>query len=51
MNRYFREEPYSAWFRPSFEEFLLGMGASFYGSAASTARHTDLCSPIATDPT
>jgi hypothetical protein len=51
MSRYFREEPYSAWFRPSFEELLLGMGASFYGSAPSTALHTDLCSPIATDPT
>lgn len=51
MNDYFREAPYSAWFRPSFEEFLLGMDASFYGSAASTALHTDLCSPIATDPT
>ena len=51
MNDYFRREPYSAWFRPSFEEFLLGLGASFYGSAACTALHTDLCSPIATDPT
>jgi hypothetical protein len=51
MNDYFREKPYSAWFRPSFEEFLLGMDASFYGSASSTALHTDLCSPIATDPT
>lgn len=29
MNSYFREEPYSAWFRPSFEELLLGMRASF----------------------
>ena len=26
-------------------------GASFYGSAPSTALHSDLCSPIATDPT
>ncbi len=51
MSEYFLEEPYSAWFRPSFEELLLGMGASFYGDAQSTALHTDLCSPIATDPT
>lgn len=51
MSSYFRERPYSAWFRPSFEELLLGMGASFYGTAPSTALHTDLCSPIATDPT
>lgn len=51
MSSYFREQPYSAWFRPSFEELLLGMGASFYGTAPSTALHTDLCSPIGTDPT
>lgn len=51
MNDYFRIAPYSAWFRPSFEEVLRGMGASFYGDATSTAVHTDLFSPIATDPT
>lgn len=51
MNEYFQIAPYSAWFRPSFEEVLLGMGASFYGGAENVAIHTDLFSPIATDPT
>lgn len=27
------------------------MGASYYPGAANTALHTDLCSPLATDPT
>lgn len=44
------EDPYRSWFG-SLEPLLNGMGASFYGGLANTALHTDMCSPVATDPT
>jgi hypothetical protein len=50
LNGYFRLEPYMSWFG-WFEHVLLGMGASYRDGAKSTALHTDLCSPLATDPT
>ena len=50
MSRYFRTEPYHAWFN-AWEPLLNGAGVSHYGGASSTALHTDLCSPVATDPT
>ena len=51
LRAYFREQPYNAWFRPSFEPILGGLSASYYPGAVNTALHTDLCSPLATDPT
>jgi hypothetical protein len=51
LDAYFRTAPYTAWFRPAFESVLLGMDASYFGGARSTALHTDLCSPLPTDPT
>jgi len=52
LDDYFRIAPYKGWFNPSFEQMLRGLGASFYDDAApSTAVHTDLCSPLATNPT
>jgi hypothetical protein len=51
LNRYFQEKPYRLWFDRAFQWLLAGMDASFYGEASNTALHTDLCSPIATDPT
>jgi len=56
LNRYFDESrnPYKGWFDPAFKSVLSGLGASFYqsaGDAPSRAIHTDLLSPIATDPT
>jgi hypothetical protein len=42
--------PYEKWFS-SFEHVLTGLDCSYYGTAANTALHTDLCSPLATDPT
>jgi hypothetical protein len=51
LGDYFRGTPYKAWFNPSFEEILRGMDASYYDGGVSTAVHTDLCSPLATDPT
>jgi hypothetical protein len=53
LNGYFREppnHPYRPWFN-SFEHLLTGLDCSYYGNAANTALHTDLCSPLATDPT
>lgn len=52
LRAYFRVRPYNAWFRPAFEPILNGLATSYYdGTAASTALHTDICSPLATDPT
>ena len=50
MSAYFCTEPYSGWFN-AFEPLLNGLGSSYYESGASTALHTDICSPVATDPT
>lgn len=50
LNGYFSTEPYTAWFN-SFEPILNGIGGSFYGRHQHTVLHTDLCSPLATDPT
>jgi len=50
LNDYFRNVPYTAWFG-WFEQVLLGLGTSYYSSQSNTAVHTDLCSPLATDPT
>ncbi len=38
------------WFN-SYEPLLRGLGASYYKGSSNTALHTDLCSPLATDPT
>jgi hypothetical protein len=50
LDSYFLDDPYMRWFG-WFEHVLLGMGASYRGGEANTALHTDLCSPLATDPT
>lgn len=52
LDAYFQStsDPYKSWFA-SFEPILNGMEASFYDGQISTALHTDLCSPLATDPT
>ena len=50
LNRYFETSPYRSWFG-AFEPLLNGLGASYYLGALNTALHTDLCSPVATDPT
>ncbi len=50
LNDYFRRRPYR-WFDTSFEPILNGMGASYYDSCENVVLHTDLCSPLATDPT
>ena len=51
MSSYFSADPLCRWFR-AFEPLLKGAGSSYYqGKAASTALHTDICSPVATNPT
>ncbi len=50
LSAYYRTDPYSSWFS-AFEPLLNGAGASYYTGKASTALHTDICSPVATDPT
>ena len=50
LSAYFRAYPYTGWFG-AWEPLLNGAGASYYPGAASTALHTDICSPVATDPT
>ena len=50
MSAYFRTDPYRGWFS-TFEPLLNGMEASYYEGGASTALHTDICSPVATNPT
>ncbi len=47
---YYRTDPYRMWFG-HFERFLNGAEASYYEGREATALHTDICSPIATDPT
>jgi hypothetical protein len=48
LNEYFRTAPYRDWFDLGFEPILRGLGASYYSGAAL---HTDIGSPVATDPT
>ena len=47
---YFRTDPYRGWFS-AFEPLLNGLEASYYEGQSSTVLHTDICSPVATDPT
>ena len=50
LSAYFRTAPYRSWFN-AFEPLLNGAGTGYYGDRSSTAVHTDICSPVATDPT
>jgi hypothetical protein len=49
LNNYFRADPYTSWFG-AWEPVLSGIDASYY-AATNVALHTDLCSPLATNPT
>ena len=50
LDAYFVTQPYRSWFS-SFEPVLNGADASYYPGRTNTALHTDICSPVATDPT
>lgn len=50
LDAYFRTAPYREWFS-AYEPVLNGLGCSYYDLGLSMALHTDLCSPLATEPT
>ncbi len=50
LGSYFSAKPYRGWFDQAFGAILDGAGASFY-EGRRVALHTDICSPLATDPT
>lgn len=50
MSAYFLTSPYWRWFR-HLDPLLNGMGAGYRPGRPSTGLHTDICSPVATDPT
>lgn len=52
LSSYYRadEKPYRRWFG-CYEPLLNGAGASYYGGQPNFALHTDICSPVATEPT
>jgi len=50
LDEYFKKNPYNNWFM-NFETALRGFDASYYaGEFTNTALHTDLLSPVATNP-
>ena len=49
LSNYFKNNPYN-WFNHEIENLLNRMDASLYNNKINTALHTDLCTPIATDP-
>ena len=49
LSAYFRRVPYKGWFW-AYEAALGGADASYWGGQPSTALHTDIASPVATDP-
>jgi hypothetical protein len=51
LSRYFEVTPYRRWFDRSFEPLLRGIDASYYPHAANVALHTDIASPVPTNPT
>jgi hypothetical protein len=50
LSGYFGREPYWSWFA-FYEEALRGMGVSYCGAPDGTALHTDVGSPLPTEPT
>jgi hypothetical protein len=52
LNEYFKQDPLKQWFS-SFEPILRGLKCSYYQNTQfqNIALHTDICSPIATEPT
>lgn len=51
LNDYFETQPLKKWF-DSFEPILEGFQASYYrNKSKNIALHTDICSPLATNPT
>lgn len=51
LDSYFRSAPYRRWFDQGFERVLNGLSATYYEGSPNAALHTDLLSPLATNPT
>jgi len=53
LNKYFDFNPYNKWFDRSTEKIMNQLNTSYYPNKdyRNIALHTDICSPIATDPT
>jgi hypothetical protein len=52
LSSYFKNQPYKKWFSTGYEPLLNGMQASYYPEGArDKVLHTDICSPLATQPT
>jgi hypothetical protein len=51
LRDYFNINPYNRWFDSSYKDLLKGMGYSFYNDDLNTVIHTDVVSPLATNPT
>lgn len=52
LNCYFEHNPYKSWFNNSYEIILNGIAAIYYSknNQPNRAIHTDICSPLATEP-
>jgi hypothetical protein len=50
-NNYFKKNPYSSWFKASFETVLKSFSASFFEREENRVLHTDIGSIYATSPT
>ena len=52
LNQYFEANPYWTWFR-NFEPLLSALGSDYKSNSRTSGRalHTDICSPLATNPT
>ncbi|MGK2848739.1 MAG: hypothetical protein ACSLEX_01600 [Minisyncoccota bacterium] len=50
LSDYYKINPYRLWFN-CYEPILNGLEASYYGTEKNVVLHTDICTPLATDPT
>ena len=49
---YFKHQPYRKWFNTGYEPLLNGMNCTFYNkNSKKKVLHTDICSPLSTNPT
>ena len=52
LNNYFKHNPYTKWFKTGYEPLLNGLGGSFFpDNDFDKVLHTDICSPLSTNPT
>ena len=52
LNNYFKHNPYTKWFKTGYEPLLNGLEGSFFpDNEFDKVLHTDICSPLSTNPT